>query len=116
MRCPNCQFKIQEIPKRSGSQNNFYWAYLKLIEDDTGNDSNTLHEIFKRMFLPPRYVKYKGKEIKLPATTTSLNKSDFGAYLDKICMETNVPLPDPEKAGFLSNNDPIGVISPFKRH
>jgi hypothetical protein len=33
-----------------------------------------------------------GKEIKLPASTTDLDKSSFGEYLDKICAMTNIPL------------------------
>lgn len=115
MKCQNCGFKIQIVPKRSTQQNSYYWFYLGLVEDSTGLDANELHEIFKRLFLPPRFVKYKGREIKLPATTIKLSKSDFSDYLDKICMESGVSLPNPEKQGYIANNDPIGMISPFRR-
>ena len=88
---------------RTLTQNAYYWVYLEIIENDTGNTASDLHELFKRMFLPPRFVTYKGKEIKLPSTTTNLEKYQFGEYLDKICAETNVPLPDPQEAGYISN-------------
>lgn len=106
MRCPNCGIIVRDIPKRSGQQNRYYWEYLGLIESETGQDANELHEIFKRLFLPPKFVLYKSKEIKLPSTTTTLSKSDFSDYLDKICAESNVPLPDPEKAGYITNYTP----------
>jgi hypothetical protein len=74
-----------------------------VIEKETGNDAQDLHEYFKRVFLPPRFTKVLGKEIKLPASTTGLTKAEFGDYLDKICAETNVPIPDPVLAGFQPN-------------
>ena len=78
---------------RSSQQNRFYWMYLGLVESETGNNADDLHEYFKRKFLPPRFVKVLGKEIKLPATTTKLGKLDFTNYLDKICSESGVAIP-----------------------
>ena len=93
--------KIQE--KRSLNQNSYYWLYLGVIEVETGNNATDLHEIFKRKFLPPRFVTYKGKEVKLPRSATDLSKLDMGEYLDKISAECDVPLPDREAAGFIIN-------------
>ena len=90
--------------QRSLSQNNYYWLYLGIIEDETGNLADDLHEFFKRKFLRPVTKKILGEEIKLPASTTNLGKHDFGEYLDKICAMTNVPLPDPEAAGYITNH------------
>jgi hypothetical protein len=45
-----------------------------------------------------------GEEIKIPSSTTTLSKIDFGEYLDKIAAETGIPLPDPEAAGYISNH------------
>ena len=116
MRCPRCNIIVRELPKRSTQQNSFYWFFLGLIEESTGQDANERHEIFKRLFLPPRFVKYKGKEIKLPSSTTGLNKADFGDYLDKISAETGIAIPDPIQAdNYIANNDPVGTISPWKR-
>jgi hypothetical protein len=86
---------------RSNSQNAYYWVYLGVIERETGETATDLHEFFKRKFLPPRLVVLQGEEIQLPTSTTTLSKSDFTEYLDKICALTNVPLPDPEAAGYV---------------
>lgn len=81
---------------RTLKQNAFYWLYLGLIEDDTGNTAEDLHEIFKRKFLKPRFVKFKNEEVKLPASTTKLDPLDFMEYMDKICALTGIPIPNPE--------------------
>ena len=83
--------KHQDI--RTTQQNRFYWLYLGIIEDETGDNSNDLHEYFKRVLLPPRFAKVQGKEIKLPASTTKLNKQEMTVYLEKICAMTGVPIP-----------------------
>lgn len=89
---------------RSIQQNRFYWMYLEIVANETGNLSYEIHEWAKRMFLPPRYISVKGKEVKIPASTTNLSKADFGDYLDKICAETGVPIPDPKNLpGFIPN-------------
>lgn len=90
--------------RRSLSQNKYYHKYLSIIEDKTGNNADDLHEIAKRKFLPPRFVKsLGGKEIRLPGSTTGLSKTEFSEYLDKICAWSGVPLPNPEDAGYISN-------------
>lgn len=98
---------VMEIDKRkkhrSLSQNAYYWLYLEIIENETGNLADDLHEYFKRKFLKPTEKTIMGETIKLPSSTADLDKHDFGEYLDKICAMTNVPLPDPEAAGYISN-------------
>lgn len=90
--------------KRSLTQNSFYWLYLTIIADETGEIQDDLHEYFKRKFLPPIEKKILGQVVRLPGSTTDLSKFDFGEYLDKICAMTNVPIPDPEDAGYISNH------------
>lgn len=82
---------------RSSRQNRYYWAYLRIIRMDTGDDENSLHEYFKRTLLPPRYIKALGKEIKVPATTTKLSKEEFNDYITKIEIECGVPAPNPDE-------------------
>lgn len=95
------KFAVEMIKtKRSLSQNNYYWLYLGVIEQETGNSSSDLHEYFKRTLLPPKFITVLGKEIKIPSSTTELSKVEFGEYLDKISAMTGVPIPDPELAGF----------------
>lgn len=89
--------------RRSQSQNSYYWVYLGVIEQETGNNADDLHELFKRTLLPPKFVTAMGKEFKIPRSTTELNRAEFGEYMDKICALTNIPLPDIEAAGYIKN-------------
>lgn len=82
--------------KRSLNQNALYWFYLDLIEKETGNTANDLHNYFRGTLLSPRIVKVMGKVVKMAQSTTSLNKIEFGEYLEKICAECGVPIPDTE--------------------
>lgn len=79
---------------RTQRQNRYYWAYLRLIAEETGDNENNLHEYFKRVHLPPRFVTVRGKEIKLPATTTELKTNEFSEYIRRIEQETNILAPD----------------------
>ena len=87
----------KHVKMRSINQNRLYWLYLKLIEDETGNDSNDMHEYFKRVCLPPRFIKVFDKEIKIPASTTKLNTKEFGDYIAKIEDMSGVKCPNPEE-------------------
>jgi hypothetical protein len=89
--------------ERNRSQNRYYWLYLEIIARETGDTANDLHEFLKRKLLPPRFLKVRGEELRIPASTRDLDKTDFAAYLDRICALTNVPLPDPEEAGYIHN-------------
>ena len=90
--------------KRSLSQNAFYWMYLGIIETETGNNADDLHEYLKRKLLAPKFITVMGKEIKIPSSTKDLSKVEFGEYMDKISAETDVPIPNPEDAGYISNH------------
>ncbi len=91
------------VKKRSDSQNAYYWVYLAVIERETWNNAADLHEYFKRQLLPPVIKTIMGKEVRLPRSTRTLNKSEFTEYLDKIAALTNVALPDREAAGYIKN-------------
>ena len=86
-----------EKSKRSLDQNALYWLFLNAIEKETGNDARTMHELFKRKFLPPIHKELFGVSFKIPSSTTELSKVEFGEYLDKISAFTEVPIPQEVK-------------------
>ncbi len=96
---------VTAVPKavRSGQQNNYLWFYYGVISQETGNDMEDIHEWAKRKFLEPRFIQVNGEELRIPGTTTGLTKVEFGEFLEKICAATEIPLPDPELAGFIKN-------------
>lgn len=87
--------------RRSSSQNNYYWLYLSVIAEETGENEDNLHEYFKRVFITPKFITVLGQDIKIPKSTTDLSKGEFVEYLQKIQHLTDVPLPDPEAAGYI---------------
>jgi len=89
----------QAIGKRTLNQNALYWAYLRIIEDETGNDSNDLHEVFKEAFLGDKRVVVEafGKTAVRQPSTARQNKQEFSEYMAKIEQLTGVPIPDPNE-------------------
>ncbi len=85
-----------KFSRRSTKQNNYYWAYLGIIEKETGDIADDLHEFFKRKFLPPRHITILKQEIRLPGSTTKLSKFDFMEYITKIEALSGIPAPNPE--------------------
>lgn len=101
---PNRTYRLEPIESlRSMRQHRYYWLYLGIVSLETGHTPEELHEWAKREFLPVRYATVLGKDVPVTASTTNLSKTDFGEYLEKICAETGVPLPDPQEAGYLPN-------------
>lgn len=101
-------FRIEkEITTRTMSQNRLYWLYLGVIERETGNVANDMHEYFRRVFLKPKFIKTMGKEIKVPRSTTELNKTEFSDYMERISAETNIPIPDTEAYADFRDSAPM---------
>ena len=93
--------------RRTLSQNAYYWVYITIIAKETGNHPDDLHEYFKSRFLPDVIIAVRGKKHSHTFTrkksTTELTKNEMSVYLEQICAETQVPLPNPEDAGYISN-------------
>jgi hypothetical protein len=93
---------------RSLSQNNLMWLWFKVIEYETGNTKEYLHDLFREKYLGyEKYeVTYPVKEIKERLiSTTSLDTKEFKIYLDKIHLELSekmpeIRLPDPKDKDF----------------
>lgn len=87
--------KIEKWKKdRTGEQNRLLWAYYEIICNETGDNVGDFHEVAKRTLLPPRFVKIKDKNYKLPASTAKLSTKEFTEYLEKLCAWTGIPLPN----------------------
>lgn len=97
-------FKIVfEDKKRTLPQNSLYWAYLHIISRETGNDIEDLHYSFRFSFLEPQLIEVsdfkKGGRTMVAElrSTTSLSKQEFTDYLERICTETGIPIPNAEE-------------------
>lgn len=95
-----------EKSRRSLNANAYLWGVVyELISRHTGHTSEELHEIYSRMFLKPRFIKYKEKEIKLPTGTSDLDKLEFMEYTDRVIAEgaslgVEIPPPNTQKEEF----------------
>lgn len=91
-------------PTRSNNQNRYYWGVvLKLIEQHTGHSRKELHEIYKRMFLPPQIIHYMGKDIKLPASSAESDTLEFSTFVDRVRAEAatmGIDIPNPDQVQF----------------
>lgn len=91
----------EQMLVRTRSQHNYYWVYLGVVSRETGHSEQELHDWAKKRFLPRKYATVMGEEVELTPSTKHLSKAEFGEYLDRICAETGVPLPNPQDAGYL---------------
>jgi hypothetical protein len=90
----------KEKGKRSLGFNAYLWGVVyKLISEHTGHTAQELHEIYTRMFIPPKFITYKGKEIKVPSGTSGMDTATFWTYVDRVIAEgasMGVVIPPPE--------------------
>ena len=92
-------FKVEfddNLPSRTQKQNRFYWKYLEIIAEETGNNKDTLHLLFKNMFLSKGADEAFGKAVRKTRSTTDLNKKEFTEYIKQIERKTEIPAPDPQ--------------------
>lgn len=89
--------------RRSIPQNNLYWKWLSCIEEETGNDKNDLHWVYRCRFLGFVQVTVMDEEVMVPRSTTTLDTGEFTVYLDKIhglATQYNIHLPYPGDPGW----------------
>lgn len=82
---------VRKRKKRRGlDQNGLYWAYLRLIKDETGNDIDIMHELFKNKFIEPERLTMFGLEAEKRKTTTLMSPAEFADYIKKIEVLTGI--------------------------
>lgn len=92
--------RIEEIKnKRSLNQNSLLWTWYELIASHCGYSANEVHRIFKGLFLKPKILKYRGRDIRMSASTTELTKGEMVSYMLDIeheAAQLGVILPHPD--------------------
>ncbi len=92
---------ITKKPRRSDNINRYYWLYLGILSEQTGDDANSLHEYFKQKFLDPVYIRVRGEAIKLTRSTRTLTTGEMSEYIMRIAALTEIEPPNPQEAGYL---------------
>lgn len=94
--------RVQKI--RTNDQNSLYWLWMTCLEQETGQDKNSLHDYFREKYLKVTYEKVFDSERKILESTRKLDTVAMKNYLDKIqifaATELAVTLPDPEDRYF----------------
>lgn len=89
--------------KRSLNANAYYWVLMSILEKETGQDQDSLHDYFKTKFLPKRKVIFKqtGEENEVQGSTAELDSFNFFEYVDKVrafaIQELDIYLPNPNE-------------------
>lgn len=89
--------------KRSLNANAYYWVLMSILEKETGQDQDSLHDYFKTKFLPKRKVVFKqtGEENEVQGSTAELDSFNFFEYVDKVrafaIQELDIYLPNPNE-------------------
>lgn len=89
--------------KRSVSQNDLLWLWLKCIEDETGTTKEDAYLFYCKKFLSKMVV--VGNKLECVNDTSSrLNTKQMTQFLEKIradaATELGITLPDPQDAFF----------------
>ncbi len=91
------------VNNRSRDQNALYWKWLGTIAKETGNDTDELHSLFKRKYLPPIFVDVCGEVVETRRSTTRLNTKDMSDYMTQVeafaATTLGIILPHPDDYG-----------------
>lgn len=81
---------IKKRGKRSILQNAYYWGVvvkeiqLRFRELGTDVETDDVHEFLKQKFHFEQVITPQGEPINVPKSTTEMNKTEFGEYVDRI--------------------------------
>ncbi len=85
---------------RSNSQNSLMWLWLSVIQTETGNDKDALHDYFRDKYLGRDQIDVLGQQRMVLKSTTKLKTAEFTQYLTQIeafcATELGITLPHPK--------------------
>jgi hypothetical protein len=82
-------------PKRSESQNNFFFLYLDLVSLSCGHAISELHTWVNEHILGQGITEVFGTQVRKVGHTSDLNISEFCEMMNRVFEETEIPIPDP---------------------
>ena len=94
------------VKRRTDSQNRLMWRWVDNVAEHvvqhTGQDSEDVHEFFKRKFLTPRRFEIEGEMIEV-WSTKKLTTKEMSEYMERIyawaTSELGLLLPLPSELG-----------------
>ena len=94
------------VKRRSLSQNALMWKWINEVADHvqraTGQDSDDVHDFFKRKFLKPKVIEIAGETVQ-KYSTKNLTVPEMTEYMNHIyafvTSELGILLPIPEELG-----------------
>jgi hypothetical protein len=91
---------IRYVKTRSNPQLALYWMWLKTIADDTGNDTEDLHDFMKKRFLAPSVIEIAGEQ-HMRWSTGKLSTAEMSSYMERVLAfaesDLGIILPVPEE-------------------
>lgn len=85
--------------KRSLNQNSLMWLWFACMEESTGMDKQTIHDIYCTKFLR-RQVLYNGEYVWTMKGTSKLTKEEMQDFMQKVqadaATELGITLPTPD--------------------
>lgn len=76
----------RRVSKRSKEQNDYYWAMLRRISSETGQNVNSIHDFARGRFLPKVRMVIGEKEFWTIGHTPDQSKPEFWDYCENIRM------------------------------
>lgn len=77
---------IRQKDKASANQSGYLWGCVyKIISDYTGEDPESLHQLFKKKFLSER-VEVGGERLIILKNSSRLSKKEYSEFIDKIVV------------------------------
>ena len=85
---------------RTERQHRYWWVYMYIIEQETGDSKDVLHEFFKQKFLTYKEEEVMGEMVKIYQSTTKISKQEFSNLIRSVEILTDIPAPTIDKWNF----------------